>query len=85
MCGVSELGQIRVFRSTAIPPTINRVYAAVGGRVGVEVPLDSFVGFRISGEVLGTANHVQFSINDRPGWITPNVSGGLGAGLYIYY
>jgi hypothetical protein len=85
LCGVSELGQIRIFRSAAIPPTTDRVYAAVGGRVGVEVPIGSRGGFRVSGEVLGTASPVNFSINDRPGWITPSISGGLGAGLYIKY
>ncbi len=85
LCAVGEVGQIRGFDSAALPSSIARVYAAMGGRAGVEVPFAPHLGFRVSGEVLGTASPVNFSINDRPGWMTPSVSGDVGAGLYLYY
>ena len=85
LCAVGEVGQIQGFDSAALPTTITRVYAAMGGRAGVEVPFAPHLGFRVSGEVLGTASPVNFSVNDRPGWMTPSVSGDVGAGLYLYY
>lgn len=85
LCAVGEVGQIQGFDSAALPSSVARVYAAMGGRAGVEVPFAPHLGFRVSGEVLGTASPVSFSVNDKPGWMTPSVSGNVGAGLYLSY
>jgi hypothetical protein len=59
-------------------------YVVTGGRLGVEVPFAPHLGFRGYGEVLGTVTPQAIPIDERPGWTTPLVSGGLGVGLYLF-
>ncbi len=60
-------------------------YAAIGGRLGVEVPFAPHFGFRVFGELLGNLTSAAVLINERPGWTTPPTSGGVAAGLYFFW
>lgn len=85
VCAVGELGQIRgVGEGVAVPAVETGAYAAVGGRAGVEVPFAPHLGFRVSGEVLGTVHAATFSIDKKPVWEAPRASGGFEAGLYLF-
>jgi hypothetical protein len=57
----------------------------VGGRAGIEVPFAPHLGFRVSGEVLGTVHPVTFSIDERPAWTTPRASGDVEVGLFLFF
>jgi hypothetical protein len=85
-CAVGELGQLRGRgEGVALAPQFANVYSAVGGRLGVEVPFAPHLGFRISGEILGTVTPIEIPVSERPGWSTPTASGGFGAGLYLFF
>ena len=85
-CAVGELGQLRGRgEGVALAPQFANVYSAVGGRLGVEVPFAPHLGFRISGEILGTVTPKVIRVDEQPGWTTPTASGGFGAGLYLFF
>jgi hypothetical protein len=85
-CAVGELGQLRGGGDgIALAVQHASVYSAMGPRLGVEVPFASHLGFRISGEILGTVKPIVLPVDKRPGWTTPEVSGGFGAGLYLFF
>jgi hypothetical protein len=85
-CALGELGHIGGTGENLVQPlTGGRFYADLGGRLGVEVPFASHLAFRGYGEVLGLLTGATVTINARPAWATPNVSGGIGAGLVIFF
>jgi hypothetical protein len=85
-CALGELGQLRGGGDgVALVVQHAGVYSAVGGRLGVEVPFAPRLGFRISGEILGTVTPIEIPLAERPGWSTPTASGGFGAGLYLFF
>ena len=85
-CALGELGQLRHHaEGIALPAGAGNLSAAVGGRVGVELPFAPYLGFRGFGDVLGTLTPVTALIDARPAWTTPRVSGGVGAGLFVYF
>jgi hypothetical protein len=85
-CGVVGLGRLwGGAEGIALP--VNEgggTYVVTGGRLGVEVPFAPHLGFRGYGEVLGTVTPQAIPIDERQGWTTPLVSGGLGVGLYLF-
>jgi hypothetical protein len=85
-CAVGEVGQLRGGGDgLALPVQGGRVYVSAGARVGVEVPFAPHLGFRVSGEVLGTVQPIVIPVSQRPGWTTPSASGGLEAGLFLFF
>ncbi len=60
-----------------------------GGRLGFEGPslkgpfLTRF-GFRVSGELVGNVTPITIPLDERAGWTTPDVVGGVEVGLYIF-
>jgi hypothetical protein len=85
-CALREVGQLRAHgEDLAISAEGSKRYAAIGGRIGVEVPFAPHLGFRGYGEVLGTVAPVAVPINELPGWTTPLASGSVGAGLYVFF
>lgn len=59
-------------------------YVVTGGRLGVDLPFAPHLGFRGYGGVLANVTPQAIPIDERPGWITPPASGGLGVGLYLF-
>jgi hypothetical protein len=85
-CAVGELGQLRGGGDgIALPTQEAGIYSAAGGRVGVEVPFAPHLGFRVSGEVLGTLTPIAIPVSENPGWTTPHASGGVAAGLFCFF
>lgn len=85
-CALGELGRFNL-DAEGLPPGGggSHFYAAIGGRIGIEVPFAAHLGFRVSGEVLGTLTRVQLPINKRPAWTAPLASASVGAGLYVFF
>ncbi|MFS8069537.1 MAG: hypothetical protein ACMG6S_24495 [Byssovorax sp.] len=87
-CAVGELGQIQHgYEDRIIYPLggSQTVYAAIGGRIGIEVPFAPHIGFRGFAEVLGTVANVDVRLNGRPLWSTAGSTQSLGAGLYVFF
>jgi hypothetical protein len=84
-CAVGELGQLRGGGDgIALAPQEAGIYSAAGGRLGVEVPFAPHLGFRVSGEILGTLTPIAIPIAERPGWATPHAEGDFEAGLILF-
>ena len=85
-CAVGELGQLRGGGDgIALATREAGIYSAAGGRLGVEVLFAPHLGFRVSGEILGTLTPIAIPIAERPGWMTPPASGGFGTGLFFFF
>jgi hypothetical protein len=85
-CAVLGVGQLRLASENVAIQTLEwPPYVATGGRLGVEVPFAPRLGFRGFGEVVGTLTSAAVLIDKRPGWTTPRTSGGIGAGLYLFF
>lgn len=85
-CALGELGQVAHHaEGIAVPGGHGDVFAAVGGRAGLEARFAPHLGVRGSGEVLGTLTPVTVLIDARPAWTTPRVSGGVGAALFVFF
>jgi hypothetical protein len=63
------------------PRRDTRLYAAAGGRIGVEVPLGRLVALRAHADLLAPVTQVTYQVNDRDVWTTPPVSAALGLGI----
>jgi hypothetical protein len=61
------------------------VYAGVGGRLGVEVPLVPHLGMRVYGDVIAPLTTLRLESGNGTVWQTPLVSGTVGAGVYVSF
>ena len=87
-CAVGQLGQLQYrFEDRIVYPLggSHDLYAAIGGRIGVEVPFAPHVGFRGFAEVLGTVTPVNVFFDDRVAWSTASSTESFGAGLYVFF
>ncbi len=63
------------------PAQVTTPFAALGARIGVEVPLVSELSARIHADLLGGLTRTTLELDGLPVWTTPPISGALGAGL----
>ena len=87
-CAVGELGQLRHHYEDRIAYPVGGIhdlYAAIGGRIGIEAPFAPHVGFRGFAEILGTITPVVAYFNNRPVWSTASSTESFGAGLYVFF
>jgi hypothetical protein len=85
-CALGQVGSLGAHsEDLAYPGGLDYFYAAIGGRIGVEVPFATHLGFRVSGEVLGTLTPIIARISDMPVYKTSTSSGSVGAGLYVFF
>ena len=61
------------------------VYAGVGGRLGVEVPLVPHFGLQAYGDVIAPLTTLRVDSRDGIVWQSPLVSGTVGAGVYVSF
>lgn len=61
------------------------VYAGVGGRLGVEVPLVPHFGVQAYGDVIAPLTILRVDSRDGIMWQSPLVSGTVGAGVYVSF
>ncbi len=81
-CLLGTFGAMRASgESVTSPLHEDKFYAAAGGRVGVEIPIGSFLATQLHGDVLAPLTQITLRLNDRDVWTTPVVSGSLGASL----
>ncbi len=82
-CFVAEIGRLWTEGEGIANPGHEgaKLYAATGGRLGVEVPFAPHLRFHFFGELLRTLTRVTIPIDEGPGWTAPPVSGGIGTGL----
>ena len=63
------------------PQHATTAYLAGGARLGAELPLAGPLALRIRLEVLATPTRTALRIDGRDRWVTPTLSGNLGAGV----
>jgi hypothetical protein len=85
-CPVLELGSLRATSTeTAYPHTAEDLWAALGGRVGADLPLSSQWSVRGFAEILGTIRRPTLTIDGQPAYEYPVASGGVGAALVFRF
>jgi hypothetical protein len=85
-CPVLEVGSLRATSvGTTSPHAAQDLWAAAGGRVGVELPVTGPWFFRGYGELLGTVRRDTLSIGGAEAYPFPPASGGIGAALVVRF
>jgi hypothetical protein len=85
-CGLIEAGNLHLSVDNVSGPVEgDRQYFALGGRLGVEVPFASHVGFRGFGEALSALSYDTEYINRIPVYTSPQPHASVGAGLYVFF
>jgi hypothetical protein len=64
-----------------VPRSGSAFAAAIGPRVGVEVPIGHALVFRIRGDLLVNLAQPTVSLNGAPAWRLPPIGGVAGMGL----
>lgn len=85
-CGLVEAGNLHLGAGNAtVRAGGDRLYFALGGRLGVEVPFAPHVGFRGFGEALSALTFATTYINRIPVYTSPRPHASVGAGLYVFF
>ncbi|HEY4117417.1 MAG TPA: hypothetical protein VGM56_06155 [Byssovorax sp.] len=82
-CGLASLGALQGRGSgVAHPERDTTAFAALGGRVGVEVPLlHSRFSAGVHGDLAATLTRTALDLDQAAAWITPPVSGSFAIGV----
>jgi hypothetical protein len=81
-CAVGELGWFHVQGAdVSMPRSAAEVFAGVGPRAGVEVPIAEWLSLRLRADLLGNLSRATVTLNQATAWTAPPVFGVLGAGL----
>lgn len=81
-CLLGTFGAMRASgESVTSPLHEDKFYAAAGGRVGVEIPIGSFLAIQLHGDIRAPLTQITLRLNDRDVWTTPVASDSLGASL----
>lgn len=85
-CLLGTFGALRAEgESVTTPLRETKLYAAIGGRVGVEIPVGSIFAIGVHGDLFAPLTQITLRLNDRDVWTTPVVAGGLGAALAVTF
>ncbi len=87
-CALAELGPIRgaITAPGLVPATNETLYVAVGGRVGLEVPLvPRRLFLRPTLDLLIAVQRTEFRISLQRRWDTPTVAAAGGLGLFAAF
>lgn len=85
-CLLGTFGALRAEgESVTTPLRETKLYAAIGGRLGVEIPLGSIFAIGVHGDLFAPLTQITLRLNDRDVWTTPAVAGGLGAALAVTF
>ncbi len=83
VCGLLTLGAVHGDGlSVLVQRSGSQLYAAAGGRVGLEIPVNDAgsIALRLDGDLLGV-RPVTITLNGMDAWTTGRVSGGAGSGV----
>jgi hypothetical protein len=85
-CGLATLGRFEGSAS-GLPSSHSQgaLYAAVGARAGVELPLGSGVALFADVDALGDLARATLRVGPVDAWRASAVSGALGAGVATYF
>jgi hypothetical protein len=85
-CPILEVGSLQATSvGTTSPRVAQDLWAAAGGRIGVELPLAGRLFLRGYGEALGTLRRETLSIGNATAYLFPPASGGIGAALVLRF
>jgi hypothetical protein len=85
-CGLGSLGSLRGAGSGVPRPRDDAsLFGAAGLRLGVEIPFAKALSFSFHGDLAATLTRTTLLLADRAAWITPPVSGVLGAGVVAHF
>jgi hypothetical protein len=87
-CALVEVGEIRGSASgggVLMADSRAGLYAAAGGRLGVEIPLASHVSFRVVADAVGAFQRPTIRVDGQDRWGSPAFAGGLGVGLATFF
>jgi hypothetical protein len=86
MCALASLGSIRAegVGSATRPRNASAIYSAVGGRVGVDLPMGSTpLVLRLTADVLAPITQLSFTVSDERVWSLSSLAGAVGLGGVI--
>jgi hypothetical protein len=87
-CVVGELGLLEgTGENVQSPGSGSRLFAAVGPRVGVEIPVTTWAAIRLRADFLANLAPVSVTFDGSPtaGWQPPPVTGTVGGGIAIRF
>jgi hypothetical protein len=79
-CALLAAGELRASaRDLQMPRQVTAPFAAVGARVGVELPLGSILSAGVHADVLAPVTETVLRVSGEPVWTSPAISAALGA------
>lgn len=82
LCGVGALGSLQAkARDVARPSLKGTLFASLGARVGIQMPLTADVALRGNAELGIPLVRTTFSIDEQPAWTAPAVNGTFAIGV----
>ena len=86
-CGVGQIGSEKDSSTGVLYPQSHATtWLAVGGRLGVEVPLQNTLGLRVHSDILADPRPRRLDLNGYPAyWTAPLVSTSLGLDAVVHF
>jgi hypothetical protein len=85
-CAVGELGWLHGDGSDVrYPSSGSGLFAAVGPRIGVEVPLSAWLSLRLRADLLASLSRSIVMLDGGTAWHEPQATGTLGAGFAVRF
>ncbi len=85
-CVVAALGSLEARGVEVSAPRMRSgLFAALGGRLGVELPLAGVWALRLRGDVLRNLYPTTFVLDQSAAWSSPSVIGDVGAGVVAHF
>jgi hypothetical protein len=85
-CAVGQLGALHGDGSGVMLPNSGaRVFAVFGPRLGLEIPVASFLALRVRADVLANPARVTVDLDGAPAWRASAVTGTLAAGFALRF
>jgi hypothetical protein len=67
------------------PKSGSELFAAVGPRVGVEIPVTSWASLRLRADALVDLYRATVDVDGKPAWAASQVTGTLGGGVAVRF
>jgi hypothetical protein len=85
-CAVGQVGR-QNDASEGVPDPQSRwsTWIAAGGRLGVEVPLQSTLGLRVRSDVLADLSQRSLEVNRTVFWVAPGIATSFGIDVVVHF
>ena len=84
VCALAQGGSMRVGTDATVVARWNPWWA-VGGRFGVDVPLDGDLALRVDSDLLADLQPPSLEVNGQPAWNAPRLAASLAADLVVLF